>query len=53
MLFRSANSNEIKQMLHRYQQELEVLQRDLDAQDGQALFERFQRAQAAREGPKF
>lgn len=48
-----ANSNEIKQMLHRYQQELEVLQRDLDAQDGQALFERFQRAQAAREGLKF
>ena len=48
-----ANSFEIKQVLKRYQVELEALQHDLEAQDGQALFERFQRAQAAREGLKF
>jgi len=48
-----ANAFEIKQVLKRYQVELEALQHDLEAQDGQALFERFQRAQAAREGLKF
>jgi prephenate dehydrogenase len=48
-----ANSYEIKQMLHLYQQELESLQRDLDAQDGQALYARFQRARQAREGLVF
>jgi len=48
-----ANTCEIKQVLKRYQVELEALQRELEAHDGQALFERFQRAQAAREGLKF
>ena len=48
-----ANSIEIKQMLLRYQRELEALQHDLETKDAQALFERFQRAQAAREGLKF
>jgi prephenate dehydrogenase len=48
-----ANAFEIKQVLKRYQVELEALQRELEAHDGQALFDRFQRAQAAREGLKF
>jgi len=48
-----ANTFEIKQVLQRYQGELEALQHDLEAKDAQALFDRFQRAQAAREGLKF
>jgi prephenate dehydrogenase len=44
------NSCEIKQILRIYQNELEELQRDLAAKDGQALFERFSRARQAREG---
>ena len=48
-----ANSVEIKQALKRYQVELEALQHDLENKDAEALFERFQRAQAAREGLHF
>ncbi len=48
-----ANSFEIKQMLLRFQHELEVLQHDLETKDAQALFERFSRAQQAREGLQF
>ncbi len=48
-----ANAFEIKQVLKRYQVELEALQRDLESKDAQALFDRFSRAQAAREGLKF
>ena len=48
-----ANSVEIKQALKRYQAELEALQHDLESKDAEALFERFQRAQAAREGLQF
>ncbi|MGD9889465.1 MAG: prephenate dehydrogenase [Halothiobacillaceae bacterium] len=47
-----ANSNEISLILQQYQQELENLQRDLRAKDAQNLFERFSRAQQAREGLK-
>ena len=48
-----ANSIEIKQVLKRYQVELEALQHDLESKDAQALFDRFSRAQQAREGLKF
>ena len=47
-----ANSNEISLILQQYQQELEDLQRDLQAKDAQNLFDRFSRAQQAREGLK-
>lgn len=47
-----ANSIEISLILQQYQQELEDLQRDLQTKNAQALFERFSRAQTAREGIK-
>ena len=47
-----ANSNEISLILQQYQHELEDLQRDLQAKDAQSLFERFSRAQQARENLK-
>lgn len=48
-----ANTHEIKQMLRCYKVELESLLRDLEAKDADALFERFSRAQQAREGLRF
>ena len=48
-----ANSTEIQAMLQRYQDDLASLQHDLKHGDAQALFERFSRAQRAREGLKF